>query len=1160
MNFKKTNIVTGWIVGLFACIVYILSSEAGGSYWDCGEFVSSCFKVQIPHPPGAPLFVLIGRIFIVLFGDNPMTAAKAVNVMSALMSGFSILFLFWTITHFARKIVQRDKVKLLTGTQVLGIMGAGIVGALAYTFTDSFWYSAVEGEVYAASSFFTAIVFWAILKWENQAEEPNADRWVVFIFFLIGLSIGVHLLCLLCIPAIVMMIYFRKSASFNYAQIRKYFIWIMVSAGILGFFVSLIGSQADADSERGIPADNTVAILVLLGAAIAIGILYLVERYKKDRKEFYGGAYIFFIFSLIILGIVQIGLIQYSIKGAGKFDIFFVNDLGLPFYSGFTFFFVLVAFVIWRGIKFSIKRGLYYLQLGLWCISFTLIGYSTYLTTMVRSTANPSIDMYNVDNPISLVGYLGREQYGDFPLLYGQKFTANPINYTETSTNYQKGENKYIAEGKKGHYVFAKDDKMIFPRMWDMSNDQGHRDYYAYFMGIGKTADGEYERAPTFLDNLKFFIAYQNYYMYIRYLMWNFSGRQNDLQGQFAGNVRDGNWISGISLIDNALYGDQSMLPDSLKNNNAHNKLYLLPFILGLIGMFYHFKRKGKDALVNFLLFFFTGFAIVLYLNQPGFQPRERDYAYVGSFYAFAVWIGLSVLYFIELAAAWNKKLLQDILTGGGVIAFIMMFAILIAGYGGSAGLTVGIGFFVLLALVAAGVPFLLKFLKNKSSITIAAIVLTLLVPVWMGVQEWDDHDRSRKELTRDMARDYLESCAPNAILFSFGDNDTYPLWYAQEVEGIRTDVRVINTSLLGIDWYINQLRYKVNNSDSIDVIWGASQIEGNNRDYVLYQPKPQFPENRHYDLYDMMKNYVGSDEPAKGVNRNGENISTFPVTKVSIPVDISLVRSNGTVNPGDSVLSELRFELSGKNLLMKNELAMLNIIAANKWKRPIYFTMPYGELGFGKYLRRDGLSYRLVPVEMDQGLKVNTDWMYKLVMDPSRWKSGNANLPGVYFDEENRRHLNDIRKADVELAFDLIFKNKLDSARNVLNRTDKMMLQENFPYGMTSRSNDHNRISMAFLEACYRSENPELAQKVLESVKKDLEQQARYYDALTGQMAENMGYEKQVNGQLLSQLNEMIKIYSKSPSAAEEKGKIIDSTVLPPSSDANLPDTNGLK
>jgi len=625
--------------------------------------------------------------------------------------------------------------------------------------------------------------------------------------------------------------------------------------------------------------------------------------------------------------------------------------------------------------------------------------------------------------------------------------------------------------------------------------------------------------------------------MYIRYFLWNFSGKQDDLQGLFTGDVRDGNWISGIPFIDNALYGDQSMMPDSLKNNKANNKLFMLPFILGLVGLFYHFKRRGDDALVNFLLFFFTGFAIVIYLNQPGYQPRERDYAYAGSFYAFSVWIGLAVPYFIEMASAWNKKLLQEILTGGGIIAFIFMLSILIAGYGGGAGLTVGIGFFVLVAIVGGGIPYVLKFLGNKQVITYAAFIVALLVPVMMGAQEWNDHDRSKKQLPRDMAKDYLESCAPNAILFTFGDNDTYPLWYAQEVEGIRPDIRVINTSLLGIDWYINQLRYKVNKSDAIDVIWTADQIEGRKRDYIVYQAQPQIPDNRYYDLYDLMKNWAGSDDPSKMMDRGEDDrYNTFPVHKMSIPVDINLVRSNGTVNPDDSVVNEVRFELPNRNVIMKNDLAMLNIIAANKWRRPIYFTMPYGELGFGNYIRKDGLSYRLMPVENSQ---VNTDWMYKLVMDPKKWGFGNANLPGVYYDEENRRHLNDIRRADTELAFDLIFKNRKEDARKVLERTDKMMLQENFPYGLTSRNNDHNKISMGFLEACYRADDPQLAAKVLASVKRDMQQQSRYYDALSGNKADNMDFEKRTNASLLQQLGQLEKAYSPAKPSVPESGII---------------------
>jgi hypothetical protein len=1047
MSFKRINNITGWIVCLIACTVYILTAEAGGSLWDCGEFVSSAFKVQIPHPPGAPLFVLLGRFFIILFGDNPQTAAKAVNIMSALASGFTILFLFWTITHFARRIVQPVRDGILTNSQIWSVMGAGIVGALAYTFSDSFWYSAVEGEVYALSSFFTAIVFWAILKWEHEADNPGADRWIVFIFFMMGLSIGVHLLNLLTIPAIVMVYYFKKRDTMNYAVIRKWFMRLTFIGGAVALVLALVAASGEANAERGIGMDATYAGLVIFGIVAAIGLLVLVESRNKAKKEIYGGAFIFFIIGCIVTGIVQVVIIQYSIKAAGAFDVFFVNNLGLPFFSGFIFFFVLVAAAIFLGLRYATRRGWHYLRLSIWCVTFALIGYSTYVTTMIRSNADPSVDMYNVDNPMSLVGYLGREQYGDFPIVYGQKFTAQPVDVKEGANRYQKGHDKYIVLGKDRRYVYGADDKMVFPRMWDASNDQNHADYYAYFMGIGKLQDGTYERAPTFSDNVQFFISYQNYWMYFRYFMWNFSGKQNDNQGIFAGNVRDGNWITGISFIDNMLYGDQSLMPDSLKNNKANNKLFLLPFILGMIGLFYHFRRKSSDALINFLLFFFTGFAIVIYLNQPGYQPRERDYAYVGSFYAFAVWIGLGVLKVRE----WLTKAVSANLAG-----------------------------------------------------TIATAICLLAVPVLMASQEWNDHDRSKKTIARDLAKDYLESCAPNAVLFSFGDNDTYPLWYAQEVEGIRPDIRVINYSLLGIDWYINQLRYKVNQSDAIDVIWTADQIEGSKRDYVMYNPKPQIPENRYYDLYDMMKNYVGSDDVANQVDRGGGDMyNTFPVHKVSVPVDKALVTQQGLVTGTDSAVSELRFDIP-RNGLMKNETALYNIIAANKWKRPIYFTGNFDELGFGQYLRKDGLTYRLVPVENE---KFNTNWMYDKLMN--KFAFGNANIPGVYYDEENRRHLNTIRQAYTELALDLTSKNRNDEAKKVLNKVDNMMLQENFPYGLAGRGNQHNQISLMFLEAAYRAGDKTLAAKVSASVRKDLQQQVRFYNGLTGRKAENMAEDK---------------------------------------------------
>ena len=1065
MQFNRINNIVGWAVCLLACTVYILTAEAGGSFWDCGEFVSSCFKLQIPHPPGAPLFVILGRLFIVIFGNSPDGAAKAVNIMSALASGFTILFLFWTITHFARRIVQVKTSDILSSSQAWAIMGAGVVGALAYTFSDSFWYSAVEGEVYAMSSFFTAIVFWAILKWENHADEPGADRWIVFIFFLMGLSIGVHLLNLLTIPAIVMVYYFRRRDSFNYEVIRKWFMRIIVVGGIVAFIGALVLASRDVNEERGISFDGTLAGMVIMGVIGAIALLFLAEKFKKDKKAYYGGMYIFFVIGCAITGVVQVGVIQYTVKAAGAFDRWFVNDFGLPFFSGFAFFFVLVAALIWYGFRFAAKKGWAYLRLSLWCLAFMLVGYSTYVTTMIRSNANPSVDMYNVDNPMSLVGYLGRDQYGDFPLLYGQKYTAEPRVLNNAGMRYQKGGNKYVPIGEDKKYGYAPEDKMIFPRVWDASDDQNHAYFYSVYLGINKLKDGSYDRAPNQLDNIKFFAGYQVNWMYFRYFMWNFAGKQNDNQGIFDGNVRDGNWITGIGPIDSMLYGDQSTMPDSLKNNKAHNKLFALPFILGLIGLFYQFKKRGDDAVTNFLMFFFTGFAIVLYLNQAGFQPRERDYAYVGRFYAFAVWIGLGVLK------------VRDWLSKG---------------------------------------------LSQATAASLATVICLLAVPVLMAQQEWDDHDRSKKVLAPDLARDYLESCAPNAILFTYGDNDTYPLWYAQEVEGVRPDIRVINYSLLGIDWYINQLRYKVNQSDPIDVIWSADQIEGEKRNYILYRPKPGIPEDRYYDMYDLMKNYAGSDDPAKMEDRGGgEMVNTYPVRRMSVPVDRAAVLQNGTVNATDSIVPELRFEIP-KAALMKNDLAVLNVIAANKWKRPIYFTNPSAELGFDQYIRRDGMSFRLVPV---QGSRVNTDWMLDKVTNKFRF--GNANVKGVYFDEENRRHLNSIRSAYTELAMDLSSKNRKDDAKKVLNQVDKMMDPSNFPYGLTSRANLHNRNSLLFLEACYMAGDTTLANKVSASVKTDLEQQIKYYNSLGGKKADNMADEKRTAESYLQGLQQMKTMYN---------------------------------
>ncbi|WEK34210.1 MAG: DUF2723 domain-containing protein [Candidatus Pseudobacter hemicellulosilyticus] len=1050
MNFTRVNNIVGWIVCLIACTVYVMTMEPTGSFWDCGEFVSSAYKLQIPHPPGAPLFVLLGRFFIILFGDDPMNAARGVNFMNAIASGFTILFLFWTITHFARKLLQKGQ-EVLSGQQLFTVMAAGVVGALAYTFSDSFWYSAVEGEVYALSSFFTALVFWAILKWEHEVDLESktdghrfsrADRWIIFIFFMMGLSIGVHLLNLLTIPAIVMVYYFK--------------------------------------------------------------------RYKVTRW----GAFWAFVIGCVITGLVQVAVIQWSIRGAGSFDIFFVNSLGMPFFVGFVVYFILLAGLLVAGLGFNdtsirkftlfpvwlsaifllfcfpfIKSGgtfvllllgigvvvivCYYfknnisafLRIGVWSIIFVILGYSTYFTTLVRSSANPSVDMYNVDNPVSLVGYLSRDQYGDWPILYGPDYIYRPP-YATSGDLYVKGEKTYEVAGKirKQDYSakpsaeeldaiqrqhpdwdVSKIGPHIFPRMYDYGTERSQDQVYRSFGGLD---EGD---QPNFGNNIRYFYDYQFRWMYWRYFMWNFTGKQNDLQG--FGNVRDGNWNSGISFVDRMFgHSTPEVLPDTAgKNNKANNNLYFLPFALGVIGFFFHLSRNKRDFLINFLLFFFTGFAIVIYLNQSGYQPRERDYAYVGSFYAFAVWIGLGVI--------WIKEQFNKVLSNQ---------------------------------------------LANYASFG----VCLLAVPVLMASQEWDDHDRSQKTLARDLGKDYLESCAENGILISFGDNDTYPLWYSQEVEGIRKDLRVINYSLLGTDWYVNQLRYKVNNSAPADVIFSAEQIQGSNREVVFTVPTLSrygytvppgvlaYDQNKYYDLYTVLKDVTASDDPKFLATRvsEDETANILPATKLTVPVDVEAARKAIQLNPGDTIVSELKLELK-RGYYQKNDLAVLALIAANKWDRPIYFTstQELEGLGLDKYVRMEGMSYRLVPIE---NANIGADQSYKNIME--KFAYGNANKQGVYYDEENRRHINTIRQAHALLGLHLSEENRKDSARKVLQKYDQMVLESNVPYGMTSnRGNFHNRVSMTFLLAAYQSEESVLAKKVNKSMKSDLTQQMRYYRSL---------------------------------------------------------------
>jgi hypothetical protein len=1021
MNFTRVNNIVGWIVGLIACTVYVLTMEPTGSLWDTGEFISTAYKLQIPHPPGAPMYILLGRFFIVLFGDNPHNAARAVNFMNAIASGITILFLFWTITHFARKLVQKAA-EPLSGQQIFTVMSAGIVGALAYTFSDSFWYSAVEGEVYALSSLFTAIVFWGILKWEHEVEKESktdghkfsrADRWLIFIFYMMGLSIGVHLLNLLTIPAIVMVYYFK--------------------------------------------------------------------RYKVTGW----GTFWAFLVGCVITGIVQVVIIQWSIKGAGAFDIFFVNELGTPFFVGFGLYFVILGILLALGLRFGrdqIKKftgfgvwlsliillfcfpfissagtffllligiGVFiaicyynkdkivsFLKIAIWSTIFLVIGYTTYFTTLIRSNANPSVDMYNVDNPVSLVGYLSREQYGDWPILYGPFFTEEITqeDYVDAGKFYVKGKDKYEEAGQIRKLNYAgMETAHLFPRTWDGSNERNQEGMYRNFGGLNPGDE------PTVATDVRYFLSYQFRWMYWRYFMWNFSGKQNDLQG--FGNIRDGNWQSGIKFVDKAFgISTDDELPDTAgKLNKANNKMFMLPFILGVAGAVFQYMRQRRDFIVSFLLFFFTGFAIVIYLNQAGQQPRERDYAYVGSFYAFAIWIGLGVLLV--------KQSLE-------------------------------------------------RFLKPPVSGYAAFLLCLFAVPVLMASQEWDDHDRSKKYLARDLGQDYLESCEKNAILLTFGDNDTYPLWYTQEVEEKRPDLRVINYSLLGTDWYVNQLRYKLNESPPADVIFTPEQIQGEKRSLIPVYGLPGYDQNTYYDLYKIMKEVVASDDETKMVQmQSGEKSNVFPVKKVTIPVNVEAIRKTLALNPGDSIVSEVRLDIN-KNYMQKNDLALLALLAANKWERPIYVTSTaeLRTLGLEKYARLEGLAYRIVPV---LNSSVQNDLAYKNVME--KFAYGNAAAKGVYFDEENRRHINSIRLTHAQVAKSLAFYNKKDSAKKILNKYDQSVSEENVPYGMTSnRGNFHNDVTKEFLEAAYMSGDMALAQKVNKSLKRDLEQQMKYYRSLS--------------------------------------------------------------
>lgn len=1016
MLYKKWNTRLGWFLGLTASLVYLLTAEAAGSFWDCGEFISCAYRIQNAHPPGNVVFVLVGRLFVILFGDNPDNAAYAVNAMSAVSGGVTIMFLFWIMTHFARKLVQRlyDKKVPLSVQHILIFLAAGI-GALSAVFVDSFWFSTVEGEVYALAACVLVAMVWLMTKWENRADEPGADNFLILIFLLIGLSLGVHLLDLLVLPVLVMMYYFKRFAN------------NITTRGILLAFA--------------------------IGCAVTGLAMWLV--------------------------------ISKTITWGAAWDVFFVNTLQWPVFSGFLSLLAVLLAVALLCIWYAHKKSYYFLKLGAICYLMLLLGYSTYNVSVIRAEAKVPINMTNPDNPMGLLSYVSRAQYGDKPLIFGQVFTAgNAVGksseeyqpkYKEGTSVYSKitlpdGKAQYVVSDKEGSEEFHPSDMMLFPRVWNNRHDgRGTQDFYANWLGINKVQDEKgralYERSPTFGDNLRWFLSYQIGWMYLRYLMWNFVGRQNDIQG--LGNVRDGNVITGISFVDNWFLGDQSKMPATIKNHPSRNTLFALPFILGIIGLVFHAKKDAYHFITVLVFFFFTGLAIMLYLNDAGPQPRERDYASAVSFLVFCLWIGFSVIAFFDML---YKKVKMPLIT--------------------------------LLLLISAG--------------SFAA------APLLMATQEWDDHDRSKKVLARDFAKNILNSCDSNAVLFTSADNDTYPLWYVQEVEGCRRDVRVVNTSLLGIDWYINQLVYKENEGAPIDLIFKPEQLVGSRRNYVLIHKLPIYKDNDFLDLEEVLRKFVASENTKNQLAlMDGSYVSYFPTYNYMVQVDTAAVRRNGCLPEGSRLLPQLPIMLpKEKRGIRKDELAILSVIAATHLSRPIHFMNMYNDLGFGHFLQRQGMTYKLVPLSLDEKTAVNVEKSLPLLLET--YCSGGLETAPVYVDETNRMQVLSIRETYADVANTLVDMGLLDKARAVLKRGDELFPQQHLPYGLVSRYNMHNTASLRYLEAAYRAKDSLLYQKIAPGVQRDLEEQILYYNTLPPLKGSYFAYELQRAQQLLDFLKKM--------------------------------------
>lgn len=1023
-QYKLVNNLLGWLTFAIAAFTYCMTVEPTASFWDCPEFITTAYKLEVGHPPGAPFFMLTANFFT-QFTNDPAQVAFCVNIMSALLSALCILFLFWTITHLTRMILTDGKNEVSLA-QTIVIMGSGLAGALAYTWSDTFWYSAVEGEVYAYSSMFTALVFWLILKWEEHADEPHSDRWIILIFYLTGLSIGVHLLNLLCLPAIALVYYYKRNPQANLkgSLVALAISMLLVAAVLYGVVPGVVKVGGWFEwfmvNTLGLPFNTGMILYILLLIGVVLSAIWSTTRHNRSLTTLLYGL------SVALLGIPFMG------HGFTSFIIALV---------------VLVALAI--VLRLKDKEGNYllrkrFLNTSLLCMLVLMIGYSSYAVIVIRSTQNTPMDQNSPEDIFTLGSYMGREQYGNYPLLKGEAFCSQEQAYMAGAIKYEHSmrtqRKEKASPDEADQYEEIEETSgvkypggltMLFPRMWSA----GHTAQYQQWMGditmnnvTFSTPEG-YEvpgQMPSQLDNLKFFLSYQVNFMYWRYFMWNFAGRQNDLQG--LGELEHGNWITGFPFIDNALYGDQSLLPDTLKNNKGHNVFFCLPLLLGLIGLFwqaYRSERGVRQFWVVFFLFFMTGLAIVLYLNQTPSQPRERDYAYAGSFYAFAIWIGLGV------------------------------------------------------AALADGLQRVIKSPKLAAGV---ASVLGILVPLQMVSQTWDDHDRSGRYACRDFGLNYLNTLPEegNPIIFTNGDNDTFPLWYNQEVEGNRTDARVCNLSYLQTDWYTDQMRRPAYDSPALPITWSRYfYVDNGKHTYYPIRPegkamldeiKKNNPGVDPYEVSYIIDHYVKKDQGGY-----------FPTDSMVVSIDKEAVRRSGMFLPmgpdsiPDKMIISLKRMADKQGGLYRQDVMIYEMLAHANWKRPMYMSVTLGAdnyAGLENYLVLEGLAYRITPFNYGGMGVIDADLMYKNMMN--RFAYGKVNQKDIYLDETVVRMCRTHRRMMSMLADNLVRKGDKKRALNILNKAKEMLPESTVPY-----TDDDAQLATLWLEAGNKAEAAAVAKKV---------------------------------------------------------------------------------